>query len=89
MLIATHPEVDRQSPLSESPLADFDARLAVVVEAFMRITAGTKLRLRSPIRLSLDPDSSHREMPLPYGGRAITAVADRHRATANRPASWG
>jgi AcrR family transcriptional regulator len=76
LLIATHPEVDRQSLLPESPPADLEARLAVVVGEFTRITIDTEPQLRSTLRLSLDPDPSHREKLLLRGGRAIGWIED-------------
>lgn len=71
LLIAAHPEVDRQSLLGESPPADPEGRLAVVVDEFTRITIDTEPQLRSTLRLSLDPNPSHREKLLLRGGRAI------------------
>lgn len=76
LLIAAHPEVDRQSLLPESPPADPEARLAIVVEEFTRITVDTEPQLRSTLRLSLDPDPSHREKLLLRGGRAIGWIED-------------
>lgn len=76
LLIAAHPEVDRQSLLPESPPADLEARLAVVVEAFTHITVDTELQLRSALRLSLDPDPSHRERLVLRGERAIGWIED-------------
>ena len=76
LLIAAHPEVDRPSLLPESPPADLEARLFIVVEEFTRITVDTEPQLRSTLRLSLDPDPSHREkLPL-RGGRAIGWIED-------------
>lgn len=76
LLIAAHPEVDRQSLLPESPPADLEARLAIVVEEFTHITVDTEPQLRSTLRLSLDPDPSHRERLLLRGGRAIGWIED-------------
>jgi len=76
LLITAHPEVDRQSLLPESPPADLEARLTVVVEEFIRITLDTEPQLRSTLRLSLDPDPSHREKLLLRGGRAIGWIED-------------
>jgi AcrR family transcriptional regulator len=76
LLITAHPEVDRQSLLPESPPADLEARLTVVVEEFIRITLDTEPQLRSTLRLSLDPDPSHREKLLLRGGRALGWIED-------------
>lgn len=76
LLIAAHPEVDRPSLLPDSPPADLEARLAVVIDEFTRITVDTEPQLRSTLRLSLDPDSSHREKLLLRGGRAISWIED-------------
>jgi AcrR family transcriptional regulator len=76
LLITAHPEVDRQSLLPESPPADLATRLTVVVEEFIRITLDTEPQLRSTLRLSLDPDPSHREKLLLRGGRAIGWIED-------------
>ena len=47
-----------------------------MVEEFTRITVDTEPQLRSTLRLSLDPDPSHREkLPL-RGGRAIGWIED-------------
>jgi AcrR family transcriptional regulator len=69
LLIAARPEVDRASLLPASPPADLETRLAVVVEEFTRITVDTEPQLRPTLRLSLDPDPSHREKLLLRGGR--------------------
>jgi hypothetical protein len=76
LLIAAHPHVDRASLLPASPPADLEARLAVVIEEFTRITVDTEPQLRSTLRLSLDPDPSHREKLLLRGGRAIGWIED-------------
>jgi hypothetical protein len=47
-----------------------------VVEEFTRITIDTEPQLRSTLRLSLDPDPSHRERILLPGGRAIGWIED-------------
>jgi len=76
LLIAARPEVDRASLLPASPPAGLETRLAVVVEEFTRITVDTEPQLRSTLRLSLDPDPSHREQLLLQGGRAIGRIED-------------
>src|SRR5450759_314833 len=74
LLIAAYPEADRASLLPASPPADLETRLAVVVEEFTRITVDTEPQLRSTLRLSLDPDPSHRDKLLPRGGPAIAQI---------------
>ena len=76
LLIAAHPEVDRQSLLPESPPADVETRLAIVVDEFTRLTVETEPQLRSTLRLSLDPDPSPREKLLLRGGRAIAWIEE-------------
>lgn len=76
LLISAYPEADRASLLPASPPADLETRLAVVVEEFTHITVDTEPQLRSTLRLSLDPDPSHREKLLLRGGRAIGWIED-------------
>ena len=76
LLISAHPEVDRQSLLPESPPADPEARLAIVVEEFIGITVDTEPQLRATLRVSLDPDTTRREKLLLRGGRAIGWIED-------------
>jgi AcrR family transcriptional regulator len=76
LLIASHPEIDRPSLLPETPPADLEARLTVVVDEYLRITIETEPQLRSTLRLSLDPDPSHREQLLLPRGRAIGWIED-------------
>lgn len=76
LLIAAQPDLEEASLLPDSPPADLEARLAVVVEEFTRITVATEGHLRSTLRLSLDPDPSHREKLIERGGRAIGRIED-------------
>lgn len=76
LLLAAHQDVDRPSLLPEAPPADLEARLAVVVEEFTRLTVDTEPQLRAALRLSLDPDPAHREKLLVSGARAILWIEE-------------
>jgi AcrR family transcriptional regulator len=76
LLLAGHPEIDAQSLLPEDPPEEPEARLDAVIRTFLRIIVDTELQQRTMLRLSLEPDPSHRgELPLRQG-RAIGWIAE-------------
>jgi len=76
LLVAAHPEIEKHSLLPDDAPADPVLRLDSVVEAFTRQTVDTEPQLRTMLRLSLDPDPSHRgQLPL-RRGRAIGWIKD-------------
>lgn len=71
LLLAAHPEIEMASLLPERAPEDPAARLDAVIEAFVRLIINTEAQQRTMLRLSLDPDPTHRgETPLRQG-RAI------------------
>src|SRR5713226_10677315 len=71
LLVAAHPEIEARSLLPDSPPSDVAARLDAVVTAFLHLIVDTESQQRTMLRLSLDPDPSHRgDLPL-RKGRAI------------------
>jgi AcrR family transcriptional regulator len=76
LLVAAHPEIEAHSLLPETPPTDVAARLDAVVVAFLHIIVDTEAQQRTMLRLSLDPDPSHRgELPL-RKGRAIGWIGE-------------
>ncbi len=76
LLVAAHPEIEARSLLPETAPSDVDARLDAVVTAFLHLIVDTEAQQRTMLRLSLDPDPSHRgELPL-RKGRAIGWIAE-------------
>lgn len=76
LLLAAHPEMEAQSLLPDSAPQDVAIRLDLVVVAFLRIIVGTEVQQRTMLRLSLEPDPSHRgDLPL-RKGRAIGWIAE-------------
>src|SRR5438445_6966624 len=76
LLVAAHPEIEARSLLPETAPSDVAARLDVVVTAFLRLIIETEAQQRTMLRLSLDPDPTHRgELPL-RKGRAIGWIAE-------------
>lgn len=70
LLIAAHPEIDRDSLLGENPGRDPEARLLAALSEFLRITVETEPQLRMALRLSLASESGAHE-PVLRSGRAI------------------
>jgi AcrR family transcriptional regulator len=71
LLVAAHPEIEARSLLPETAPSDVAARLDAVIAAFLRLIVETEAQQRTMLRLSLDPDPSHRgDLPL-RKGRAI------------------
>jgi AcrR family transcriptional regulator len=76
LLVAAHPEIEARSLLPETAPTDVAARLDAVVTAFLRIIVDTEAQQRTMLRLSLDPDPTHRgELPL-RKGRAIGWIGE-------------
>ena len=74
--MAAHPEIEARSLLPETAPTDVAARLDAVVTAFLHIIVDTEAQQRTMLRLSLDPDPSHRgELPL-RKGRAIGWIGE-------------
>jgi AcrR family transcriptional regulator len=76
LLVAAHPEVEARSLLPETAPSDVAARLDAVVTAFLDLIVDTEAQQRTMLRLSLEPDSSHRgQLPL-RKGRAIGWIGE-------------
>jgi AcrR family transcriptional regulator len=71
LLLAAHPEIEAPSLLPEIAPKDPATRLDAVIQSFVKLIVDTEPQQRAMLRLSLEPDPSHRgEMPL-RKGRAI------------------
>jgi AcrR family transcriptional regulator len=76
LLVAAHPEIEARSLLPDMAPSDVAARLDAVVTAFLHLIVDTEAQQRTMLRLSLDPDPSHRgELPL-RKGRAIAWIGE-------------
>jgi AcrR family transcriptional regulator len=76
LLVAAHPEMEAQSLLPEIAPEGPEARLDLVVQAFLRIIVDSEPQQRTMLRLSLEPDPSLRgELPLRQG-RAIGWITE-------------
>jgi AcrR family transcriptional regulator len=76
LLVAAHPEIDTRSLLPEAAPNDVAGRLDAVIAAFLHLIVDTEVQQRTMLRLSLDPDPSHRgELPL-RKGRAIGWIGE-------------
>ncbi len=76
LLIAAHPEIESRSLLPVTAPSDVAARLDAVITAFLHLIVDTEAQQRTMLRLSLDPDPSHRgELPL-RKGRAIGWIGE-------------
>jgi AcrR family transcriptional regulator len=76
LLVAAHPEIEARSLLPEKAPSDVPGRLDAVVTAFLDVIVDTEAQQRTMLRLSLDPDPSHRgELPL-RKGRAIAWIGE-------------
>lgn len=76
LLVAAHPETEARSLLPEKAPSGVADRLDAVVAAFLHIIVDTETQQRTMLRLSLDPDPSHRgELPL-RKGRAIGWIGE-------------
>lgn len=76
LLVAAHPEIEVRSLLPETAPSDIGARLDAVITAFLGLIVDTEAQQRTMLRLSLDPDPSHRgQLPL-RKGRAIGWIGE-------------
>src|SRR6266849_5204975 len=76
LLVAAHPEIGARSLLPETAPIDVASRLDAVITAFLHLIVDTESQQRTMLRLSLDPDPSHRgELPL-RKGRAIGWIGE-------------
>jgi AcrR family transcriptional regulator len=76
LLVAAHPEIDVRSLLPETAPIDVPARLDAVITSFLHLIVDTESQQRTMLRLSLDPDPSHRgDLPL-RKGRAIGWIGE-------------
>ncbi len=68
LLIAAHPETAATSLLPHDAPDDAAARLALVIDAFIRSTVANEAQQRTMLRLSLEPDPVDRsQLPLRQG----------------------
>src|SRR5712691_758635 len=76
LLVAAHPEIEARTLLPATAPADVASRLDAVITAFLHLIVDTEPQQRTMLRLSLDPDPSHRgELPL-RKGRAIGWIGE-------------
>jgi len=78
LLAAAHPETNTSSLLPKDPPADPEARVALVVEAFIKLIVGTEAQQRTMLRLSLAADvdpAARASLPLRQG-RAIAWLTE-------------
>lgn len=70
LLVAAHPEIEALSLLTEDAGTDPEERLLGAVKAFTQMIVETEAQHRTMLRLSLEADTAHRDLPL-RKGRAI------------------
>jgi AcrR family transcriptional regulator len=70
LLVAAHPEIEAVSLLPSDVGTDPEHRLLTAVEAFSKLIIETELQQRTMLRLSLEPNSATKHLPLRQG-RAI------------------
>ncbi len=76
LLVAAHPEIGARSLLPATAPIDVSARLDAVITSFLQLIVDTESQQRTMLRLSLDPDPSHRgDLPL-RKGRAIGWIGE-------------
>ena len=71
LLVAAHPEVEASSLLGATPPNDPEERLDLVVQGLAQIFLESEGSYRTMLRLSLETDSSGRELALRKGRRFI------------------
>ena len=76
LLIAAHPEIDKQSLLPDDAPADPEQRLDACIRAFTRQNVETEPQLRAMLRLALDSGPPARQKPLLRQGRAIRWIEE-------------
>ena len=70
LLVAAHPEIEALSLLPSDAGTDPEERLLAAVKAFTRMVVDSEQQQRTMLRLSLEPGTTARELPLRQG-RAI------------------
>jgi hypothetical protein len=75
LLIAAHPETAATTLLPPDVGDDPEVRLRAAVGEFIRVVMDTEPQQRTMLRLSLEPSTESRELPLRQG-RAITWFED-------------
>jgi AcrR family transcriptional regulator len=75
LLVAAHPETEAESLLPPDAGDDPEDRILAVVTVFIQLIVETEQQQRTMLRLSLEPDSPSRELPLRQG-RAIAWFED-------------
>ena len=75
LLVAAHPETETTSLLPPDAGDDPEDRLLAAVKAFTELVIETEQQQRTMLRLSLEPDTLARELPL-RKGRAIAWFED-------------
>jgi AcrR family transcriptional regulator len=75
LLAAVQPQIEAPSLLGEDPPDDPEERLAIVVDAIIRMTLHVEPALRAMLRVSLEPREEGAELPF-RKGRRITWVAE-------------
>ena len=76
LLVAAYPEIELRSLLGEHPPVPVEARLDAIVSEYLGKTIDNEAALRAALRLSLDPQGTHREKLLLRQGRVITWLKD-------------
>ena len=76
LLVATHPEIDARSLLGTDPPDDVAERLDLVVEEISRMVIENEPELRTMLRLSLEPEATHRDQLVLRQGRVIGWLED-------------
>lgn len=76
LLVATHPEIDARSLLGTDPPVDIAERLDLVVDEITRMVVHNEPELRTMLRLSLEPEDTHRDQLVLRQGRVIAWLED-------------
>lgn len=76
LLVAAYPEMELKSRLDAHPPEAVEARVDAVVDEYLGTTIKNETALRTALRLSLDPQETHREKLLVRQGRVIGWLKD-------------
>lgn len=76
LLVATHPEIEARSLLGTDPPVDLAERLDIVVDEVARMVIDNEPELRTMLRLSLEPEQTHRDQLVLRQGRVIGWLED-------------
>ncbi len=76
LLVATHPEIEARSLLGADAPDDIAERLDLVVDEIARIVIDSEPELRTMLRLSLEPEATHRDQLVLRQGRVIGWLED-------------